>query len=259
MLKIITDIIKYKNLVTALVQRHLVARYRGSVLGFFWSLLNPLCLMAVYSVVFHYYMRVASIDRYEIFLFCGLLPWIWCSSALSEGASSIVASGHLITKAMFPAHILPLVTVLSTGINFLLSFIVLIFFLFIFHVPLKLSLLLLPVGILLQYFFLYGCALILGSLNVIYRDVQHIIANSLTMLFFLCPIVYPFTQIPENWRFTAYINPFAGFTLFYQSVILNGILPDLKLILSLIAWSCLAIILGKIIYEKLNEEFAELL
>jgi len=117
----IKELYRYRSLVWALVVRHLATRYRGSVLGFMWSFLNPLCLMLIYSLVFKYYIRFSGVENYTIFLFCGLLPWLWFSSSLSESTSSIVSSGHLITKSMFPAHILPTVSVITNLINFILS------------------------------------------------------------------------------------------------------------------------------------------
>ena len=253
------DITRYKTLIIALVQRHLLARYRGSVLGFFWSLLNPLCLMVVYTVVFHYYMRIAQGENYEVMLFSGLLPWIWMSSALSEGTSSLVSSGHLITKSMFPAHILVLVSVLSTGINFLLSLLVLFLLLFFFGINITLAFLLLPVVIIINFFFLYGIVLLLASLNVLYRDIQHLLGNVLTVLFFLCPIVYSLDLIPQKWKITVYLNPFADFTLCYRSIILNGQVPDIRLLLYLVFWSIIVVFLGSYTYKKLHERFAEML
>jgi len=259
MTNLLSDIKRHKTLVAALVQRYLAARYRGSTLGFVWSLLNPLCLMLVYSIVFHYYMRIGGVDRYEVFLFCGLLPWIWSSSALVEGTNSIASSGHLITKSMFPAHLLPLVSVISTGINFLLSCVVLLLFLFIFNIYPAPSWFLFPVVVILHYLFLYGSVLALSSLNVLYRDIQHIVTNFLTIIFFLCPIVYPAANIPEKWRFSLFINPFACFTLVYQEIILNGSFPEIRLLFSIICYSILCILAGKIVYERVHEKFAEVL
>ena len=117
----LTELYRYRALVWALVGRHLATRYRGSVLGFVWSFLNPLCLMAVYTVVFKYYMRSNVVEHYSLFLFCGLLPWQWVASSAVEGTNSLVSSGHLITKSMFPAHILPVVSVVTNLVHFLLA------------------------------------------------------------------------------------------------------------------------------------------
>ncbi len=253
------EVHQYRGLVWALVQRHLAQRYRGSALGFLWSIINPLCLMLVYVLVFHYYMRSNLVDNYPIFLFCGLLPWVWTSSALMEGATSIVHSGHLITKSMFPAQLLPVVAVITTMVNFVLSLPVLAVFMIVAGVPFYLSLLALPLLLVLQFVFLVGCGLLLSSLNVIFRDVQHILGNLLSFLFFLCPIVYPATVVPEKLRFTLYLNPVALLTQCYQKAILDGVFPSPSDVVYLLAFSCVVALVGNFVFHRHRESFAELL
>ncbi len=253
------ELIKYRSLMWALVVRHLSSRYRGSLLGFLWSFLNPLCLMLVYSLVFRYYIRYNDVEHYTIFLFCGLLPWMWTTSALSEGTSSIVSSGHLITKSMFPGHILPAVSVLTSLINFLLSLPLLFLFMFIANMDFPATLAFLPFVVLVQFVFMYGIVLALGSLNVHFRDVQHIIGNVLTLIFFLCPILYPASAVPEQFRFSIDLNPFAVFVRMYHEVILEGVFPPLQDIVYVSSWAMLAALVGTLIYGRYRESFAELL
>lgn len=250
---------RYRALVGALVMRHVSMRYRGSMLGFLWSLLNPLCLMLVYSLVFQYYIRFSAVEHYAIFVFCGLLPWTWLASGLSEGTASIVASGHLITKSMFPAHILPVVAVCTTLINFLLSLPLLFLFILAAGLPLHLTMLALPALILLQAIFLCGVVLALATLNVRFRDVQHVLSNALTLLFFLCPVVYPVSTVPAKWRFTMELNPIALFVQSYQHILLDGVLPSLWNIGYLGLWAFGSLALGNILYNRYHEGFAELL
>lgn len=253
------ELYRFRVLIGALVVRHLSVRYRGSVLGFLWSFLNPLCLMLVYMLVFKFYIRFDSVDNYTIFLFCGLLPWIWFTSAVSEGTSSIVSSGHLITKSMFPAHVLPTVSVISTGVNLLLSLPLLFLFMFVGGVPFHATLIALPVLITVQFFFLLGLALVLASLNVQFRDVQHIVTNLLTFLFFLCPIIYPASSVPARFQFTLDLNPLALFTLFYHDLILDGVWPDPVRAAYLVAWVGIVLFIGHAIFKRYREGFAELL
>ena len=252
----IKELFKYRALLQALVTRHLHARYRGSLLGLFWTLLNPLCLMVVYTLVFHYYMKGGSIEHYEIFLFCGLLPWIWLTASWAEGTSSIVASGHLITKSMFPAHLLPTVAVLTNFINFLFSVPLMFFFMVLQHVPFHLSLFALPILFLLQLVFLNGLTVACSAINVLYRDVQHIIGNSITLLFFLNPIVYSSTIIPEKYQWTLYVNPFSLFTITYQEIILSGTIAPIKFGL-LAVYALIMALIGHIIFNRYRERFAE--
>lgn len=259
MIEQLRELWKFRALIGALVTRHLSIRYRGSVLGFFWSFLNPLCLMLVYTLVFKFYIRFDAVPNYTIFVFCGLLPWLWFTSAVSEGTSSIVGSGHLITKSMFPPHVLPTVSVLTTLVNFLLSLPLLFIFMALAGMPFHPTIVGLPLLIGLEFVFLLGLALGLGALNVRYRDVQHLVGNLLTFLFFLCPIVYPATSVPERFRFTLDLNPLALFTVFYHNLILDGVWPTLGAWVYLGAWVGLVIVLGHLIFNRHRESFAEML
>ena len=259
MIENLRQLYTHRALVRALVVRQLSSRYRGSVLGLLWTLLNPLCLMLVYTLVFCFYIKGGAVDHYSIFVFCGLLPWIWFTSALGEGTSAIVSSAHLITKSMFPAQILPFVAVLTSLCNFLLSLPVLCLFMLLEGVPFHATLLALPALLLLQLIFISGVVFALSALNVRYRDVQHLVSNVLTFLFFLCPIVYPASTVPERFRFTLEWNPVAALTMAYQSVILEGALPAPGQILYLSLAALAALVVGTSIFNRSRESFAELL
>lgn len=257
MFRNISELYKYRTLLGALVVRHLHTRYRGSALGFLWSLLNPLCLMAVYTVVFHHYMRAGGNDEhYTIFLFSGLLPWLWMTSAVNEGTTAIVSSGHLITKSMFPAHILPVVSVVTNLVNFMLSLPLLFIFMYASGMSFHPALLSLPVIIAVQFLFLKGLAVGLSALNVHFRDVQHIVGNVFTFLFFLCPIVYSASLVPERFRFTLDLNPFALFTTSYHEIIMNGRVPWESLGM-LTLFALVSLLFGHIVFDRYRESFAE--
>ena len=198
-------------------------------------------------------MRSAAIEHYSIYLFTGLLPWVWTTSALHEGTSSISSSGHLITKSLFPAHILPVVAVLTNLINFLLSLPLLVLFMVFSGLSIPWSWVMLPWIVTVQFLFLSGLTLGLSALNVHYRDVQHLIGNILTFLFFLCPIVYAASVVPEHLQYTLLINPFALITVCYHKILLDGALPVKELaVLSGVAIVCLFI--GEWMYRQ---SFAE--
>jgi lipopolysaccharide transport system permease protein len=259
MFRILKEIYNFRNLLLALVNRHLASRYRGSVLGFLWSFLNPLCLMLVYTLVFKYYIRFEQVENYSIFLFCGLLPWIWLQSSLIEGTSSISSSGHLITKSMFPAHILPAVNILTALIHFILSLPLLIIFMLFADMPIHLTWAYLPIILTVETIFLYGLALTLASLNVFYRDVQHLLGNVLSFIFFLCPILYTRDTVPEKFRFTLDLNPLAQFTEVYHAILLDGRMPAFNSIVCLLVWAILFFLIGSLVYQRNHENFAELL
>ncbi|MCB0330096.1 MAG: ABC transporter permease [Bdellovibrionales bacterium] len=259
MISHLTELWKYRALVAALVERHLHARYRGSMLGLIWSFLNPLCLMAVYTLVFKYYIRFTEVENYTIFLFCGLLQWLHVSSAMLEGSTSISSGGSLITKSLFPAHLLSAVSVLTSLVHFLLSLPLLFIFMFASGVGFHWTLLLLPLLMIVQTVFLYGLALFLGTFNVAYRDVQHLVGNALTLLFFLCPVLYPASSVPPAFQPFLAFNPFAVFTACYQDVLYYGTWPDVIDLVQLTAWSGITLIIGISTYSAHREGFAEAL
>lgn len=259
MVRIFSELWRARALVDALVRRHVATRYRGSVLGFLWSFMNPLCLMAVYTVVFSYWMRFNGGPHYHLLVFAGLLPWIWTTSALSEGTSSLVGSGHLITKSMFPAHVLPFVSVLASLVHFALALPVLLCFMFASGVSPSVNWLYLPGVIAVHATLLHGVTLGLSALNVFYRDVQHLVSNVLTFLFFLCPVVYPPSVVPERFRFVLELNPLAQITVFYQDLLIQGEAPSVQAFSYVFITALIALIVGGLIHERLREGFAEAL
>jgi len=249
---------QYRRLMMALVGRHLRARYRGSALGFIWSFLNPLFLIAVYSLVFRYYVRFDAVENYALFLFAGLMPWIWFSSGLLEATSSISAGGSLITKAMFPPQVLPTVAVITNLVHFLFAIPLLLGVMLICGVTPGYSLLLLPVIIVIQTIFMLGLAFAFSALNVFYRDVQHILGNVLTLWFFLCPILYPVDVVPEKFRFTLLLNPMSYVVSVYQDIFVYAELPQWSYIVGPFIASVVVLFFGVVIFEKNRDSFAEL-
>ena len=198
MLDNLQNLLKYRGLIQSLVVRDLKARYRGSVLGFFWSFINPLLLLLIYSFVFTVVLpgtHPKEIEPYALFMFCGILPWTWFSSSLLESSSVLISGGNLIKKVLFPAEVLPIVTVLANMVHFLLGLPVLAAFLFYYRAPLSLTdLLWFPVVVATQLLLTIGLALIVSSLTVHFRDLKDLLANLLTFWFFATPIIYPMTH-----------------------------------------------------------------
>ena len=208
MMRAFRELLAYREILLILTWRDLKTRYRGSVLGFLWTFLNPLLLMVIYSLVFSVYMRV-EIRAYPIFVFAGLLPWIWFSSAMLGGASSIVDSGSLMKRVPFPPQILPAVSVTAALVNFLLALPLLLVFMVIWGFPLGWSLLMLPVPIAIQYVFTLGLTIMLSMLTVRYRDLQQLLGNLLTLWFFLTPVLYPTSLVPSQFHGFLMLNPMA--------------------------------------------------
>lgn len=248
----------HRVLIQSLVARQVRARYRGSALGFLWTFLNPLLLMLVYSLVFRVYMRF-DMEDYGAFLFAGLLPWIWLSSSLSEAVGSIVSSGNLITRAMFPPEVLPIVSVLSSGANFLFSLPVLFLIYLAYGVPIGLAVIALPLVVAVQLVLTLGLALGLSALNVQYRDVQHLLSNLLVFWFFLCPIIYPLSKVPEGLRVLTLANGMGALVAAYQDVLFHGRFPSWPHLALAAAGSIAVLLAGDAIFRRRREGFAELL
>jgi ABC-type polysaccharide/polyol phosphate export permease len=253
---------RYRGLVQSLVARELKARYRGSVLGFFWSFINPLLLLLIYTFVFSWVLpgiRSASIQPYALFMFCGILPWTWFSSSLSESASSLIASGNLIKKVLFPAEILPIVTVIANMVHFFLGLPILVAFLVFYRAPLQLSeLLWFPVILAVQLVLTLGLALLLSALTVHFRDIRDILANVLTFWFFATPIIYPLSEAPAFARSLLNLNPVTHLVVSYQEVLFYpGPFGHWKWLMLLAAFSCGLFVIGYFLFDRLRDSFAE--
>src|SRR3954468_3756026 len=204
---------KYRGLIQSLVARELKARYRGSVLGFFWSFFNPLLLLLVYTFVFTVILPGdwdEKLGPRALFLFCGLLPWTWFSSSLIESSNILIVGGNLIKKVLFPAEVLPIVSVLANMVHFVLGLLILAAFMIGFrHYPNPAALPWFPVVVMIQLVFTLGLALGLSALTVHFRDIRDLLANVLTLWFFATPILYPYF-LPSVSRFlwVFRLNPF---------------------------------------------------
>ncbi len=195
MLLSLRQLFRYRALIASLVARELTARYRGSVLGFFWSFVNPLLSLLIYTFVFTVVMpgiRPQTYEPFALFMFCGILPWTWFSSSLLEASNVLIAGGNLIRKVLFPAEVLPLVTVFSGLVHFCFGLPILAGFLIYYQVPVHpLDLLWFPVIVFVQLVLTAGLALLVSALTVHFRDVRDLLQNLLTLWFFATPIIYP--------------------------------------------------------------------
>jgi len=267
MLDVTRRLLRYRGLLWTLVVRELKGRYRGSFLGFFWSLVNPLLLLAVYSFVFTYIFSPRFADGganpYPLFLMCGLFPWVWVSTSLLEGTDSLLAGAGLIRKAVFPAEILPMVFVVSNLIHFLLAIPVLVGGLaigrFMGYPVSGWGALWLPVIIGLEFLVIGGLTLGLAALNVHFKDVKDILTNILAVLLYLTPVLFPLSFIGWKWGRWAigWLNPFAPFSTAFQETLFKGVAPDPLLIVQMFGWALVAWVLGTWLFGRLADSLVE--
>lgn len=258
----LVQLTKYRGLIQSLVVRDLKARYRGSVLGFFWSFVNPLLLLLIYTFVFKYVLpgvRSKAIDQYALFMFCGILPWTWFSSSLNEAASSLIAGGNLIKKVLFPAEILPIVSVLAGMVHFFLGLpIVAAFLIWYQRPPDPLDLLWFPVVVLVQVIFTTALALFLSALSVHFRDIRDILSNLLTLWFFATPIIYWNQEAPRLSKQILDWNPMTHLIVSYQEILyFPGPMGHQKWLLALGAASVVLFLAGYWVFDRLRDSFAE--
>jgi len=261
MLHNLAQLPRYRGLIQSLVARELKARYRGSVLGFFWSFINPLTLLLIYTFVFKYVMPAAvqGVSNYPLFMFCGLLPWTWFASSLVESSGVLISGGNLIKKVLFPAEILPIVTVTANMVHFILALPILVFFLIWYRAPLTVTeLACFPIVMMVQFLFTLGCALILSALTVHFRDIRDILSNILTLWFFATPIVYSYQFAPQMARRFMNFNPFAHLAISYQEILFfPGPFGHWRWLIALGFLSILWFLAGYWVFDRLRDSFAE--
>jgi lipopolysaccharide transport system permease protein len=268
---------RYRGLIQSLVARELKARYRGSALGMFWSFGNPILLLTVYSIVFNYFQPPRTdIQPYALFLCCGLLPWTWFASSLNESANSLLAGGNLIKKVLFPAEILPIVSVLANMVQFLLALPILAGFLIYYaNVPIvgpdgvvseprvalhAAELVWLPLVVLIQLVLTTGLALLLSALTVHFRDIRDILANLLTLWFFATPIIYSWRVADSpNLKLMLDVNPFTHLAVSYQEILFHpeNAFGHVWWLLALGAASIAIFFAGYWVFDRLRDSFAE--
>ena len=242
--------------------RELKARYRGSLLGFFWSFVNPLLSLLIYTFVFTVVMpgaRPASYEPYALFMFCGILPWTWFSASLLEASMVLIAGGNLIRKVLFPAEVLPIVTVLSGLIHFCLGLPILALFLIYYRVPVEpLDLLWFPVIVAVQLVLMAGLARLVSALTVHFRDVRDLLQNLLTLWFFATPIIYPLSYAPANVQRLLDLNPFTHRAVAYQEVLfVQGRFTATWRVGVAAAAAGAAFLVGYFVFDRLRETLAE--
>jgi len=253
---------RYRQLIAALTARDLKARYRGSILGFFWSLANPLLLLTVYTVVFTFFFPSNVIHPYPLFLFSGILPWTFFSAAVLESTTSISSNAGLIKKVMFPAEALPLVTVASHLVHFVLAMPILLIAAvgFALHgdITLSATMLLVPFLMILQTLFVAGIAMTVASASVLFRDLRDILTNLMQLGFFVTPILYLIDKVASRpFRALLRLNPMTPFVVSYQDVLFFGHVPGLADTLLMIAYAFVSVAMGITVFSRLRDTLAE--
>lgn len=248
---------EYREMTANLVKRDLKSRYKGSVLGFFWMFLNPLLQLAVYTVVFSTIMKM-GIEKFYLFMFVAFVPWLFFSTCLSSGTTVIFAQQDMVKKIYFPREVLPLAFTLSQFINMLLSFLVIFAVVaasgVVIH-PLVL-LWLVPV-MLIEFMLALGTTLLVSSLSVYFRDMEHMMGILSMAWMYLTPVIYPVEMVPEQYVHLLYLNPMTSITAAYRDILYYASAPDGGTLLHAFFCAAAVFAVGQAVFGRLKRRFVE--
>ncbi len=249
----------YRELLWVLTMRDIRVRYKQTVLGASWAIIRPVLTMLIFSVVFGGFAKVPSDGYpYPIFVYAGLLPWTYFSSAIAASGQSLVGSTHLVSKVYFPRLIIPLTSVGAGILDLLISTVVLLLLMIWYGTPWSWTLLGVPFLIVATAFAALGVGTLLSALTVAYRDFTHITPFLVQIWMYVSPVIYPVSLIPEKWRLAMYLNPVTGIVEGFRFAFLGGRL-DLAgtAISALVSIALFAI--GLAYFEKVERRFADII
>ena len=248
----------YRELLWVLTERDIKVRYKQTVLGAAWAVIQPLMLMVVFSVFFGKLAKMPSDGiPYPIFAYCGLLPWTFFANALSSSAGSVVGSAHLITKVYFPRLLVPLSSIGSWLVDFAIATLILLALMFYYGIGWSWHLVAAPLLVLAIVFAALGAGTLLAALTVAYRDFRYVIPFLLQFWMFATPIVYPTTIVPERWQWVLHLNPMAGLVEGFRAAFLDRPF-DISAIAISMAASIALFAVGVAYFEKVERRFADI-
>jgi ABC-2 type transport system permease protein len=254
---IVASLYGYRELLKNLVLKDLKLKYRGSVFGFLWSLVNPLLMIVVYTVAFTYILRVRS-EGFVFLVMLGILSWTFFVGSANMATGAIVENAGLLRSVFFPRAILPIATVLFNLAQYLLTAVVFLPVLLLWYgVPLAAPALLFPVFLALQVIFTIGVAMALATSTAFFRDVRHLLEVALAVMFWTTPIVYELRQVPEAMRLPILLSPMSSFVVAYQEILYYRVWPGPRLWLVTGTYSLSAFIIGATLLLAFEDRFAE--
>ena len=250
------EIYAYRHMLTTLVKQDISGRYKGSFFGFLWTLLNPLLMLLVYSLVFQFIFK-SDIQNYPIYLFICLMPWNAFANTIATGTTCVSNNASILKKVYFPREILPLYIVISNTIQYFFSSVIIFIALLVSGVGISWYALLLPVIVLIQAIFSLGMIMILSATNIYVRDVQYMMNPIMMIWMYATPILYSISMVPEKYIKLYRLNPMVGIMEAYQSILYNKVLPDWSNLLSIFLVSIIFLVAGILIFNKLQKRFVE--
>lgn len=257
MLTDIKNIWTFRDMVFELTHRELRGKYKGSVLGFLWTYINPLMQILVYAFVFSQIFR-SGIEKFHLYLIVSMFPFNFFSGGVIQGLGSIRYQGDLVKKVYFPRQILPIVSLTVNFVNMLISFLIIYSILLVsgWGINLKLQVWLLPVT-LIEYFFALGLALLLSAVEVYFRDIEHIVTVLMMIWMYVTPMFYSIEIIPEKFLPVFYCNPMLYVIGMYQQILYYKVAPDMVYMARGAGFAVAVMAIGSVIFKMLEKRFAE--
>lgn len=257
MMQKLRELYHYREMIASLVRKDLKGRYKGSVLGFLWTFLNPLLQLLVYTMVFSVILK-SGIPNYYLHLFVALVPWIFFASSLTTGSKLVLDQKNMIKKIYFPREVLPLAYTISSFCNMLFSFVIVFAVIAIMRLGVNLAALpwLIPVAA-TQFLLVLGVNLITSSVTVYVRDLEHIMSVVSMAWMYLTPVVYGISFVPAQWRRWYLLNPMTPIVLAYRNILYDHTAPDISLLLRAFVISLAVLAAGILIFTRLQRRFAE--
>ena len=255
-MNIFKNLYNYREFLKTSIKKEFRGKYKKSFLGVLWSFLNPLFQLVIYALVFPFILK-NNVENYTVFLIVALFPWNFFNLSIIQSAACIVTNGGIIKKVYFPREILPIATSTSNLINFLISSILVFIALFISGIGLTKAVIVLPLIILIQYILQLGLSFILSAITVYVRDVEYLINVLMMLAFYLSPIVYSADMIPSKYLPLFKLNPMFHIIKYYRDILYYGKIPEMGSVLILLLVCIIILVVGYLIFEKLEKRFAE--
>lgn len=256
-MKNLKEIYEYREMIFSLVRRDLRGRYKGSMLGFFWTFINPLLQLGVYTLVFSVILK-NDIENYYIHLFVALIPWIFFAACITSGSHCVISQKDMVKKIYFPRAVLPISFVTSQFVNMLFSFIIIFVVLFISGIGFNFNaLFFLPFVMLSEYVVALGITMLTAGLTVYFRDLEYILSIISMLWMYLCPVVYGVDRIPEKYIFLLNLNPMTPIILAYRKILYYKQVPQMDSLLWVFLFGLIVLVFGSLIFSKCTYRFAE--
>ena len=251
------EIYDYRQMIYSLVRKELRGRYKGSALGFLWTFINPLLQLLVYTFVFSIVMP-NNIDKFYLYLFVGLIPWLFFSGSLTGGAACIINQKDMVKKIYFPREVMPIAYVTSNFVNMLLCFVVIFGVVIVSGVGIRpVTLLYLPIIFAVEYIMCLGGAMLTSALTVYFRDLEYILGIVTMAWMYLTPVVYSIEMVPEKLRPFMNLNPMTPVIVAYRDILYSKQIPEIGTLANGFILGVAVLVVGYVVFQKLQRGFAE--